>query len=924
MITPSLQPQQCVPPDVGRGQFLEIDPTSTMAATLAFLHPGDEPFEVCIIGPKQPNSPLWEGRAFGKKPIVAGWFRDHAKVVELAAQVHATGIYITLNPCQEALLARANERLVAGVGRTQDKEIAHIRNLLVDLDPIRPEGISSTDAEHEAALKMAEIIRADLEKEGWPNSLVGDSGNGAHLVYPLDLPCGDGTVALLKAMLAGLARRYADQLAHLHLELDQAVFNPARLTKLFGTMNRKGDDTQDRPHRLARIISLPETRQPVPRVLLEKIAQDGETEEPPRAKTNWTSGNARGQFDVAAYLAHYGIAVVKTKPHGDATLYCLEQCIFDPTHTGNEAAIGQAADGILFYQCFHKTCQGRTWKEARQIISGYDSLLQFSGLPDWRGPGADPPHPSNLPPVTDWPDPATLPECHAPAVLGLPIELVPALLAPWVQDVSERMCVPLELVTVPAIVALGALVGRSVGIHPKRHDDWLEIPNLWGGVVMRPGMLKTPAIAEATKLLRDLARQAREDYDAAGKEADNRVEVLEAKIDRLKATMRKPKETSDEALDGLGETLGELKQEVLEARVTERRYYTQDPTTEKLGELLRDNPRGLLVLRDELAGWLRTLDKPGREGDREFYLESWDGKGDHTVDRIKRGTVYIPCHTITVFGGTQPGKLRSYIAGAIDHEGAGADGLIQRFQLLVWPDEAPPWENHDRVPNFEARDRAWNIFKTLDKLTPQDLGFNFPTPGAIPALRFDDEAQEFFNNWRDRLERRLRSTEMAGRPAFESHLAKYRSLMPTLALLFFLIDWAAVERVTPQVVVDHATQTPAEIVTPRVGLEHATRAAAWCDYLESHAAKVYALEGPENAAQKLADRILEGRVTDGMSFRDIYRHHWGGLDTPEKLRAAIEVLDRAGWVKEQEVAPGAPGRPSPVLRINHKLGASHE
>ena len=86
------------------------------------------------------------------------------------------------------MLARANERLVAGVGRTKDAEISHIRNLLIDLDPIRPEGISSTDSEHEAALEMAQIIRADLENEGWPEPLVGDSGNGGHLVYPLDLP----------------------------------------------------------------------------------------------------------------------------------------------------------------------------------------------------------------------------------------------------------------------------------------------------------------------------------------------------------------------------------------------------------------------------------------------------------------------------------------------------------------------------------------------------------------------------------------------------------------------------------------------------------------------------------------------------------------------------------------------------------------
>jgi hypothetical protein len=893
--------------DGGTYQEPFLDQKSTILATLAFLHPNDEVLELCIIGPQCANSPLFDGRAFGKKAIVAGWFRDHDKAATLASKILATGVYVTLNPCLPALRSRASERLIAGVGRTKDSEIEHIRNLLIDIDVIRPADISSTDAEHEAALEMIEIIRADLENEGWPDPLVGDSGNGGHLIIPVDLPNTQENIDLVKAVLKALSLRYQQHLARLNLELDQVVFNPARLTKLYGTMVRKGDNTQDRPHRLARIISLPETRRPVPVDLLERIAEEAELEAAPRTKA---PENARGQFDVAAYLNHYNVAVVKVKPLGNSVLYCLEECVFDCSHTGNEAAIGQAANGTLFYQCFHDSCRGRKWAGARAIISGKDSLMDFSGLPDWRGPTprrADPSTPGMLPLITDWVDLGHLPESPTPAVLSLPAELVPAPLAPWVQDVSERMCVPLELMAAPVLVSLGSLVGRSVGIHPKRLDDWLEVPNLWGVAVMRPGMLKTPTISEATKPLRDLARIAREEYEVAAQEADSRVAILEAKIDRMKATMRNPNKTSDEELYGLGGTLSELKQELREARVTERRYYTQDPTTEKLGELLRDNPRGLLVLRDELAGWLRTLDKPGREGDREFYLEGWDGKQDYTQDRIKRGTIHIPCHTISVFGGTQPGKLKAYIAGAINPAGDGDDGLLQRFQILVWPDEAPPWKNHDRVPNLKARDRAWNIFKTLDKLTPEDLRLDSPIPGAMPALRFDAEAQNFFDAWRDRLEQRLRSEEMAARPAFESHLAKYRSLMPILALLFYLIDWAA-----------------GLAVTPRVGIDHATLAAAWCDFLEMHAMKVYALEGPERAAQNLADRIREGKVWDGMSFREIYRHHWGGLDTPEKLRAAVEVLDRVGWVKVQDVASGAPGRPSPVLRINPKLGGRHE
>jgi len=356
----------------------ERDPKAMIAETLAFLHPDGEVFELCIIGPKAPKSNLWEGFAAGKKPIVAGWFRTHEKVAAVAAEIQATGIYITMNPCEEALLSRANERLVAGVGRTKDTEIPHIRNLLVDLDPIRPEGISSTDFEHEAALEMAQIIRADLENQGWPEPLVGDSGNGGHLVFPLDLPRDDGTTALLKDVLAGLAHRYSDHLVRLNLELDQVVFNPARLTKLFGTWTRKGDSTPDRPHRLAKIISLPEARTSVPIELLKTVAQAAGNQVGLRDKGY---GGADG-FDLAAYLAHYGVTVMKVKPYHGGVLHCLQECIFDSSHSGNEAAIGQAAEGTLFYQCFHKSCIGRTWKEARQKISGNDNLWQFTNLRD--------------------------------------------------------------------------------------------------------------------------------------------------------------------------------------------------------------------------------------------------------------------------------------------------------------------------------------------------------------------------------------------------------------------------------------------------------------------------------------------------------------------------------------------------------------
>jgi hypothetical protein len=342
-----------------------------------------------------------------------------------------------------------------------------------------------------------------------------------------------------------------------------------------------------------------------------------------------------------------------------------------------------------------------------------------------------------------------------------------------------------------------------------------------------------------------------------------------------------------------------LTQQLSEATVTERRYLTQDATTEKLGELLSENPRGMLLLRDELAGWLRTLERPGREGEREFYLEAWNGTGGYTFDRIGRGTVHIDALTLSILGAIQPGKLARYLREAIDG-GGGADGLLQRSQLVVWPDNVGEYVQVDRYPDGNARRRANAIFETLDALDPAELGLD-AQEGEIPALHFSDEAQALFDVWRGELERRFRDGELAYKPAFESHLSKYRSLMPSLALIFHLVA-----------VADGTASGP-------VSLEAAQLAAAWCDFLEAHALKLYAPEVSSHikAAQLLARKIDDGVVKDGATVRSIYNAGWEGLDDRETVMSGLEVLAEHKWIRLEEKMTG--GRPSQVVRLHPQL-----
>lgn len=500
-----------------------------------------------------------------------------------------------------------------------------------------------------------------------------------------------------------------------------------------------------------------------------------------------------------------------------------------------------------------------------------------------------------------WQEPRPLPPIAAP-VPTLPPDLLPAPLRPWLADVADRVSIPLEFVAAPAVVALGSVIGRAVAIRPMARDDWQNPANLWGGIVGPPGTMKTPAISEALRPLRRLAAEARRRFEDAEATREADLEALGAKRKAKRHKLELAAKKGDEAdLSRYRDELKELKAEEDAGAVRERRFTTSDATIEKLGLLLNENPRGLLVVRDELTGWLKGLDREDRAQDRAFYLESWNGTGGFTVDRIGRGTLHVEALSLSVVGGIQPGRLSTYVRGAIGGE-EDADGLLQRFQVLVWPDDFGDWRGVDRWPEKEARDRAFRIFDRLANLDACDFGAEEPEED-LPFLRFAPDSQALFIEWRHDLERRIRSEEVKAAPAFEAHLAKYRSLFPKLALIVHMVD-----------VADGARPGP-------VTLKAAQLAAAWTEFLESHARKVYAeeLAGGVSAAHALAEKITRGKVVDGMAVRDIGRREWSGLRTSGRVFEAAEALEGLGWLRVETVDTG--GRPSDVLRLHEKFRA---
>jgi hypothetical protein len=228
---------------------------------------------------------------------------------------------------------------------------------------------------------------------------------------------------------------------------------------------------------------------------------------------------------------------------------------------------------------------------------------------------------------------------------------------------------------------------------------------------------------------------------------------------------------------------------------------------------------------------------------------------------------------------------------------------MQRFQLLVWPDRLPEWSKPTGWGDPEAKSRADDVYAFLDTIDADLVGAE---AADIPYVRYSPGAQAFADTWRDALERRLRSGELDDTPAYASHLSKYRSLLPSLALTFYLIEFAG--------------NTPG-VSKGTVGEQHVRLAADWCGFLEAHARKVYAAEiqAGVSATHALASKILAGAVFDGQSVRELYRAQWAGLRTPDLVLAGLTDLMNLGWLRVDTEHPMGGGRPGQIIRLHPEL-----
>ena len=513
-----------------------------------------------------------------------------------------------------------------------------------------------------------------------------------------------------------------------------------------------------------------------------------------------------------------------------------------------------------------------------------------------------------------------------PPVKTLTSAMMPKLLWDYASNCAERLSVPIEYVLMPVMVSLGSLIGSKLSIYPKMYDNWEVVPNFYGAIVGNPSSKKSPSLSEGLKPLSHLVSLAKDKYNEDKLEHDTQKELnkhmTKAAEKQLSDLAKKLATQADDDTEISQEDLKAKAQELAEAKQSDelipeiKRYVTDDGTIESIGELESKHKNGMLVKRDELTGWLASLESESNQQARSFYLEGFNGLGSFQVDRIGRGSVFVDTHCLSVIGGIQPDKLEYYLSKTM--KGLGNDGLIQRFQLMVYPDPLPNSKERDLPPDKQSRDAIYDLFETIDSM---QLG-DFMRYGANPIdeyhkrpyYRFNDEAYQEFMSWYDALKLRAGDAEHS---VIAEHLIKYAKTVPSLALVFHLVDC-----------IEHGTSLGA------VNMNALRAALAWCEVLESHMMRIYSTvtDSANIKASYLADKIMKmvrkgtdktdktDWISHGFTARQLIRKGWKGLTDADDVLNALEILVENDWLSWQEIpSTGQGGRPTERYSINSRL-----
>jgi len=314
----------------------------------------------------------------GRKRTDGGYFNDFSKAAQAASGcLTSKGVYFVLNAINPDLLARSSNQMAKyAETTTSDKDVIRRRWLYVDCDPVRPSGISSSNDEKNAAIERAEDVRHWLMVRGWYEPIMAMSGNGAHLLFPIDLPNDDDSLKLVKQILTALDAKFSDEI----VSVDKSVSNAARICRLYGTVARKGTDTDDRPHRVSKILHVPDYLESgfesIPVATLRAVLEDNPQLPAASRKVAKQTGGliasdtppsvTESRLKVPEFLQRMCIEF-KENHRGGKETYQID-CPFDPNHKSPDAYVGLMESGAIVFHCSHDSCEGNKWQQFKEHV----------------------------------------------------------------------------------------------------------------------------------------------------------------------------------------------------------------------------------------------------------------------------------------------------------------------------------------------------------------------------------------------------------------------------------------------------------------------------------------------------------------------------------------------------------------------------
>ncbi len=453
--------------------------------------------------------------------------------------------------------------------------------------------------------------------------------------------------------------------------------------------------------------------------------------------------------------------------------------------------------------------------------------------------------------------------------------------ADWIMESAEVKNAHPDYVALALLSATGAIIGNTRWVVPW--DGWKEPPVLWAMLVGEPSSGKSPALDAVLDPIKEIDRDLARDFRADRLAWQDKEEL--AKFVRLQWKADAKSAIAD------GATPPEKPREanVGKAPVRERIGIT-DITIEMLAQILSETWRGLLLFRDELSGWMGSMDRYSGGGDRPFWLEAYGGRS-YTVDRkANPDPITVEHLSISILGGTQPDKLESLLLKTED------DGLLARF-LVVFPDPVPikrPAGGFDGETPRQA-------FKRLRSLQP---AMNEHGEAQPISVHLNAEAQDALQAFR----LQCRKWESEANGLLKSHIGKFPGLAVRVSLNLAYLDWAI----------------GADAAVPvNVGANHMARARLYVgEHLRQHAERAYgtaSVPSEVQGARRIAKIIQQEQLTE-IGTREIQRREIAGLQTAAQISAAMAVLVEAAWVAQKKTKTG--GRPRKLFDVNPKIGGA--